>query len=207
MVHPGDPVTNYKIVSAIRQEVAEKMDTGSLQEILADRWCPYLENSHVCMTDATCYESCMRYPTDIKVLWECVEWLNRHLCKDCRSLRIRRMRNKYDDVSRAWLAYSKKRKRKSSRTRMLKRRLLHLPEKLLSQTGWLHKTYKARLRHTGGYYRRLSVIRKVLKQGRLLFDGHKVSERIVSVDRHYVRPIVRGKETKAVEFGAKVNHI
>ena len=26
---------------------------------------------------------------------------------------------------------------------------------------------------------------------------------IVSIDRHYVRPIVRGKETKSVEFGAK----
>ena len=35
----------------------------------------------------------------------------------------------------------------------------------------------------------------------------KVSDRIVSIDRHYVRPIVRGKETKSVEFGAKVNNI
>lgn len=37
--------------------------------------------------------------------------------------------------------------------------------------------------------------------------GKKVSERIVSIDRHYARPIVRGKETKSVEFGAKVNNI
>ena len=207
MVKPCDPVTNYKIVSAIRQEVAEKMDIASLQEILAEHWRPYLENRHVCMTDATCYESYMRYPTDIKLLWECVEWLYRHLCKDCSSLGIRRPRSKYNDVSRSWLAYSKKRKRKSSHTRMLKRRLLHLLEKLLSQTDLLHKTYKARLRHTGDYQRRFSIIRKVLKQGQLLFEGHKVSERIVSVDRHYVRPIVRGKATKAVEFGAKVNNI
>ena len=40
-----------------------------------------------------------------------------------------------------------------------------------------------------------------------MFEGRKVSDRIVSVDRHYVRPIVRGKETKSVEFGAKVNNI
>ena len=24
-------------------------------------------------TDATCYESAMRYPTDAKLLWECIE--------------------------------------------------------------------------------------------------------------------------------------
>ena len=40
-----------------------------------------------------------------------------------------------------------------------------------------------------------------------LFEGRKVNDRIVSIDRHYVRPIVRGKETKSVEFGAKVNNI
>ena len=40
-----------------------------------------------------------------------------------------------------------------------------------------------------------------------MFVGKKVRDRIVSIDRHYVRPIVRGKETKSVEFGAKVNNI
>ena len=40
-----------------------------------------------------------------------------------------------------------------------------------------------------------------------MFEGRQVSDRIVSIDRHYVRPIVRGKATKSVEFGAKVNNI
>ena len=31
--------------------------------------------------------------------------------------------------------------------------------------------------------------------------------RIVSIDRPYLRPIVRGKENQSVEFGAKVNNI
>ena len=107
MIAPSFPITNYKIVSAIRNEMASRLDIESLQEVLASHWKPYLENLHVCMTDATCYESHMRFPTDMK----------------------------------------------------------------------------------------------------LLFEGRKVSDRIVSIDRHYVRPIVRGKETKSVEFGAKVNNI
>ena len=34
-----------------------------------------------------------------------------------------------------------------------------------------------------------------------------IKNRIVSVSKPYVRPIVRGKEVKSVEFGAKVNNI
>ncbi len=57
------------------------------------------------------------------------------------------------------------------------------------------------------YQRRFSVIQTVLEQGKNLFAGQKVSNRIVSIDRHYLRPIIRGKETKSVELGAKVNNI
>ena len=206
-IDPLYPLTNYKIVSAIRQELAAHLDIESLQPILATSWKPYLENLHVCMTDATCYESHMRFPTDVKLLWESVEWLYRHLCKHCLKLHIRRPRNKYPDISRAYLTYSKLRKRKKSRTRGMKRRLLQLLEKLIGQIRVLHSTYKKELILSPDYQRRFLVIQTVLEQGKDLFSGKKVSNRIVSIDRHYLRPIVRGKETKSVEFGAKVNNI
>ena len=90
---------------------------------------------------------------------------------------------------------------------MLKRRMIKLLEKLLSQGDGIHSEYGALLRYTQDYQKRLSIIRKVLVQEKEMFEGRKVSDRIVSIDRHYVRPIVRGKETKSVEFGAKVNNI
>ena len=207
MIDPSSPITNYKIVSAIRNEIASRLDIESLQEILATHWKPYLENLHVCMTDATCYESHMRFPTDMKLLWESIEWLYRHICRHCMVLGIRRPRNKYADVSESYLSYCKKRKRKASRTRMLKRRMNRLLEKLLIQMDDIHRDYGAVLQYTQDYQKRLSIIRKVLVQEKEMFEGRKVSDRIVSVDRHYVRPIVRGKETKSVEFGAKVNNI
>ena len=40
-----------------------RLDVDSLQEVLASHWKPYLDSLHVCMADATCYESHMRYPT------------------------------------------------------------------------------------------------------------------------------------------------
>ena len=69
MIPPSLPITNFKIVSAIRNEIASRLDIDSFQELLASHWKPYLDNLHVCMTDATCYESHMRFPTDMKLLW------------------------------------------------------------------------------------------------------------------------------------------
>ena len=64
MIDPSFPITNYKIVSAIRNEMASRLDIESLQEVLASHWKPYLENLHVCMTDATCYESKIYTPAE-----------------------------------------------------------------------------------------------------------------------------------------------
>ena len=50
-------------------------------------------------------------------------------------------------------------------------------------------------------------IRKVLRQQTDHYDHKEVKHRIVSIDRPYIRPMVRGKENKRVEFGAKVNNI
>ena len=68
--------------------------------------------------------------------------------------------------------------------------------------GAWHKTSPQQIQEGGGV---LSVL--LQEKEKEMFAGKKVCDRIVSIDRHYVRPIVRGKETKSVEFGAKVNNI
>ena len=172
MIPPSLPITNFKIVSAIRNEIASRLDIDSFQEILTSHWKPYLDNLHVCMTDATCYESHMRFPTDMKLLWESIEWLYRHICRHCRELGIRRPRNKYRNVAESYLSYCKKRKRRASRTRMLKRRMIKLLEKLLSQRDGIHSEYGALLRYTQDYHKRLSIIRKVLVIDGISFIEH-----------------------------------
>ena len=73
MTAPSFPITNYKIVSTIRNEIASGLGIDSLQQVLASHWKPYLEHLHVYMTDTTYYESYMRFPTDMKLLWESIE--------------------------------------------------------------------------------------------------------------------------------------
>ena len=86
MINPSFPIINFKIVSVIRNEIASRLDIDSFQDIQASHWKPYLDNFYVCMTDATCYESHMRFLTDMKLLWESIEWLYRHICRHCGDL-------------------------------------------------------------------------------------------------------------------------
>lgn len=54
---------------------------------------------------------------------------------------------------------------------------------------------------------RLAVVRKLYEQQKQMYENktHQVPDRIVSIHQPWVRPIVRGKATADVEFGAKVS--
>ena len=116
-------------------------------------------------------------------------------------------RSKYSDVDKARLSYAKQRRHKKNDTRKLLRRLLKLLAKLLGQWDHLVKQYTTAISLTAEQHKRLQASREVLRQQQALFNKKEVKHRIVSIDRPYVRPIIRGKENKRVEFGAKVNNI
>ena len=100
---------------------------------MAEAWKPYMKNLDTLYTDATCYESAMRYPTDAKLLWECIEKAHSMMCEASRKLGIRRMRTKYLGVSRDNMAYVKQRRHTQKRTRKMIRRLLDLLGKILAE--------------------------------------------------------------------------
>ena len=80
------------MVSDIRCEIARKLNIDSTQAILAEHWKPYMTNLDSVVYDATCYESDIRYPTDIKLLWEATQWnynIGQHMFEEMtRILRI-----------------------------------------------------------------------------------------------------------------------
>jgi len=61
---------------------------------------------------------------------------------------------------------------------------------------------------TSKYKHQRAIIAKVYRQQAQIFKtGKSVPDRIVGISKSHIRPIVRGKEVKQVEFGAKVNKI
>lgn len=59
MIDPSMNITNYKIINVIRNEITSRLNIDSFYKMLASHGKPYPENLHVCMSDATCYESHM----------------------------------------------------------------------------------------------------------------------------------------------------
>ena len=210
-INPENPLTNYKLIDDIACELAGRMKIQQLQNLLAKAWKPYMKDLDTMYTDATCYESEMRYPTDQKLLWECCEKAYKAMCEAGSRLGIRRPRTKYLDVEKANLGYMKQRKHSKSQTRRLTRRLLQLLGKLLKEIRKMEREHADAGVLTDKERRTMDIVTKVYRQQSNHFESdnprESIPDRIVSVSKPYVRPIVRGKEVKKVEFGAKCNNI
>ncbi len=66
-------LNDFNIVSRLRAELSRKLDIKTTQHILTNAWKPYINAPNVILEDATCYETSVRFPTNVKLLWECVE--------------------------------------------------------------------------------------------------------------------------------------
>jgi hypothetical protein len=208
LLSPGQRLKDYKIISKIRTKLGEKLDIRKSQKVLAKYWKPYLEDTHAMLTDATCYESDIRYPTNVKLLWESVDWSYNQLKLLCKSLKISTPRTKYLEQKEKYNIYQRKRKKSRQETIYRTRSLLYLLNKLNGLLKQVEDQYKDVLIIPQKYYQKRKVITKVYDQQQQMFDNRKsIADRIVSISKSYIRPIVRGKEVKKVEFGAKVNMI
>lgn len=212
IIDPIRPLTNYKLLDDIILELSSKLKIQQQQDILAEMWKPYMQNLDTMYTDATCYESEMRYPTDPKLLWEGIEKSYETMCELSKRLGIHRPRTKYLDVQKANLVYRKQRKRSKSQTRKMTRRLLDLLGKILKEIRKMERENDGASKLlTDREKGDLDIITKMYRQQKKHFQSkdsrESIKDRIVSINKPYVRPIVRGKEVKSVEFGAKVNNI
>ena len=84
---------------------------------------------------------------------------------------------------------------------------MNLLSKLICQWNSLCRQYTTSICLNAEQSNRIATVNEVRRQQQDLMEKKNVQHRIVSIDRPYLRPIVRGKENKCVEFGAKVNNI
>lgn len=195
-----NPLTNYKLIDDIALDLSKRLKIQHQQEALAEFWKPYMKDLDTLYTDATCYESAMRYPTDAKLLWECIEKVYPIMCEASRELGIHRMRTKYLDVARDNMAYVKQRRHTQKRTRKIIRRLLDLLGKILAELRRLEREHPSAGLFSDKQIAEIEIVTKICRQQR---NHHKsgnakesIPNRIVSISKPYVRPIVRGKEIK-----------
>ena len=210
-ISPEKLLTNYKLIDSILLELSKKLKIQEQQKVLADAWKPYMKNLDTVYTDASCYESLMRFTTDVKLLWECVERAYRMMCGISFQLGEHRLRTKYNDIEKANLAYRKQRKHTHKQTRKMIMRLLALLDKILGEIRRQLRVHPNEELLNDRQLDMLGTITRIYRQQKSHFKSgdsrESIPNRIVSVSKPYISPIVRGKETKTVEFGAKCSNI
>ncbi|MGZ8928861.1 MAG: IS5 family transposase [Methylobacter sp.] len=162
------------------------------------------------IVDATVVEQAIRFPTDLSLLNEAREFSEQIIDTLCGNLKVGNKPRTYRRKARAaYLAIAKQKRpcRKTLRRgikqqlQYLRRNLGHIEQLLtpipegqpLPLPGWLHHRYW--------------VIQHVYQQQSKMYRAQtrRCDHRIVSLSQPYVRPMVRGKQDKPVEFGAKLS--
>ena len=160
--------------------------------------------------DATVADQYIRYPTDLSLVNEARVKTERiidelwELVKDQLPVKPRTYRKV---AHKRYLSQSKKKKASKASLRKALRYLLNCVERNLGHIDQMLDMLDGRafpLPHK--YQRQLWIIHTLYDQQRGMYDAdsRRCDDRIVSISQPHVRPIVRGKTGKSVEFGAKL---
>ena len=171
-------------------------------------------NSGKLLVDATCVPADIRYPTDLSLLNEArekteaiIDEFHSQLTRAAKSVR-KKPRTYRQRARKDYLAVAKQKKPGAKKIRAaLGKQLNYLKRNL----GHIEKMSRANpsllLSLTKYEYKCLLVTGTLYEQQRYMHTERtrSVADRIVSISQPHVRPIVRGKAGKRVEFGAKVS--
>ena len=161
-------------------------------------------NGGTLIVDATCAPSEIRFPQDVSLLDEArenAEEIIDTLQEQSAEKKPRTYRSKAHKDS---LKYMRSRKHTEKKTReAIRKQLQYLRRDLSIIDSMLQSGLKLSQRQQ----LRLETLRKIYEQQKYMYDNHthSVPDRIVSVSQPFIRPIVRGKAGKPVEFGAKLD--
>jgi transposase, IS5 family len=164
------------------------------------------ENEGTLLMDATCVPSAIRYPTDLSLLKEVREKTEAiidtlHAPDIGEKTKPRTYRNR---ARKQYLQVAKSRKpRMKAIRKALKRQLQYIRRNLET----ISREYPDELNLLSrNQYRSLLVSQEIYRQQLEMYETktHSIPGRIVSLSQPHVRPIVRGKTSAPVEFGAKI---
>lgn len=202
----GQKISDKGLVTRIRKYISTHCDFEQLQAIFATHWKPNMKDTHVLLMDATCYEVQIAYPTDVKLLWEATEWIWEAIIPQySKSLKVPLPRSKFKEQKKKQMKYQKLRKVGIKKTKKRKQSLLYLLKKGIDE---LQKFINLSKKQPDEKTRkRLKTIKLLYQQQLYMQQNGKttVKDRIVSLSQEHIRPIVRGKENKPVEFGIKAH--
>ncbi len=157
------------------------------------------------LVDATVFPENIKYPNDVGLLNKAREWMVRKI-KTFAKVVGKKPRTYQRNARKVFLGFSKKKTKSRKVIQKAKKQMLQYAGRNLRQMHELIGDLKRKgIAIKRAIRERLQVVAKVIEQQWTMYrqKSHRVADRIVSLHRSYVRPIVRGKTGKEVEFGPK----
>ena len=161
-------------------------------------------NNGTLILDAACAPQHISFPQDVNLLNEARENLEGIIADLCRRFDYYVPRMYRRNARKDYLNLAKCRKRTGKKIRRaIKQQLQYIRRDRKYIDGLLETECEL----TPKQAKRLAVIDKVYEQQEYMYRNkvHTVADRIVSISQPYIRPIVRGKASAPVEFGAKMD--
>ena len=187
--------------------------TGTTETLVTEQSAPDESQNHgKLIVDASVVEQAIRYPTDLGLLNEARE-LSERIIDELHAHSSRPQKRKprtYREVARkAFLSVVKLKCPSSRRRRAGIRQQLQFLRRNLGHIGTMLTAYPygTPLPLPNWLLRRYWVLPHLFEQQYEMYTTHtrRCNDRIVSISQPYIRPIIRGKQGKTVEFGAKIS--
>lgn len=158
--------------------------------------------------DATIADAHIKFPTDLGLLNDSREKSEELIDKLCVSLNISKPRTYRREARKKWLNLSKSKKKSHKQIQIGIKQQLNYLKRNLKHIDKIAKDNPLSLEFLDKkQYRYLLIIKELYRQqAEMIKDKkHSIANRIVSIHQPHIRPMVRGKQGKNVEFGAKIN--
>jgi transposase, IS5 family len=160
--------------------------------------------------DASCAPADISYPTDLGLLNQARKHTETIIDILYNSLLVKTIQKPrtYRNIARKnYLSVAKKRKPTIKERRKAIKRQLQYIKRNLAHIQQLMELGASLLNLSNRQYKKLLVVAEIYRQQLWLYENKKISieDRIVSLNQPHIRPIVRGKAGKKVEFGAKLS--
>lgn len=194
-------VIDNSSLSTFRKQIGEggiKIIEDEVERLLKDNG---KSKGNKMVADSTIVPENIEYPTDVHLLEKCRRKLLSAIDRICKDLKETKPRTYRNVARKAFLSFIKFRKKGKKFRIKIQKKLIRFVHRNLNQVKQLvEKTSSV----SNKLKKEIEIIDKILVQQKQISQGKPIKQRIVSIHKPEVRPMVKGKFPNEVEFGQKI---
>lgn len=202
----AEPPFDSSTLTHVRQRLGEREFDKFEQTLIDDLIANKLLKPKGLLIDATVCESDITYPSDCGLLNKARQYCVDQI-KQLSKIVGTKVRTYCRVAQQQYLNFTKRRQKTQQQIRQMQKSLLqYLRRNIRQMTELVELVLEKGHVVSAKVLKKLEIVKKIYEQQKYMYDNRvkTIESRIVSFHKSYIRPIVRNKAGKRVEFGPKV---